>query len=272
MVHVPDELIMAYADGQVSAEEKAWLDGILAVDPTVRARLEPFLATGHGQLPVFDALLSAPVPDRLIDAVRGIKPAPQASRQVAKAAVARPGWFERLFPNGFGLSPALGYAATLLVGVGLGNVLLTSEPADPALLRADRDGFVASGRLQVALDTIASGDRKQIREGDVRPVLTVRDAEGRICRQYEIVSRNKGPQGLACRESDGEWRITVLTGGETAASARNASQGDNPVLEGMVGAAVKSLPGHSELSAAEELYLIEKGWGGAPAAEKPSQN
>lgn len=271
MVHVPDELIMAYADGQVSAEEKAWLDGILAVDPNVRARLEPFLATGHGQLPVFDALLSAPVPDRLIDTVRGIKPAPQAAKPAAKATTSGRGLIERLFPNGFGLTPALGYAATLLVGVGLGSVLLTSEPADQPLLRADRDGFVASGRLQVALDTIASGDRTQVREGDVRPVVTVRGADGRICRQYEIVSRNKGPQGLACRESDGGWRITVLTGGETGATARNASQGDNPVLEGMVGQALKSLPGHSELSAAEELYLIEKGWGGAPAMENSDQ-
>jgi hypothetical protein len=89
-----------------------------------------------------------------------------------------------------------------------------------------------------------------------------------VCRQYEIVGRKKGPQGLACREGDGDWRITVLTGGEDAASARNASQGDNDAVEGMVGTAIKNLPGHSELTAAEELFLIERGWGGAPSLQK----
>lgn len=267
MVHVPDELIMAYADGQVSAEEKAWLEGILAVDPAVRARLEPFLATGPGQFAVFDAILDAPIPDRLIDTIRGTKPAARVS------SPARSGLFDRLFPNGFGLTPALGYAAALVAGIGIGSALLTAPTAEQPLLVTDRDGFIASGRLQTALERVPSGDNKLVKEGDIRPVLTVRDGDGRICRQYEIVGRKKGPQGLACREGDGDWRITVLTGGEAAASARNASQSDGNVVDEMVGTAVKNLPGHSELTGAEELFLIERGWGGAPSVEKaPEEN
>lgn len=75
MVHVPDEIIMAYADGQVSAEEKAWFESMLATDPALRSRLNPFVATGPGQFSAFDAILSAPVPDRLLETVRGITPA-----------------------------------------------------------------------------------------------------------------------------------------------------------------------------------------------------
>jgi hypothetical protein len=268
MVHVPDELIMAYADGQVSAEEKAWLESILAVDPAVRARLEPFLATGPGQFSAFDAILDAPIPDRLIDTIRGTKPAAKAF-----SSSTRPGLFDRLFPNGFGLTPALGYAAALVVGVGIGSALLTAPSGEEPLLVADRDGFIASGRLQTTLERVPSGDSKLVKEGDIRPLLTVRDGDGRICRQYEIVGRKKGPQGLACREGDGDWRITVLTGGQDAASARNASQNDGNVVDGMVGTAVKNLPGHSELTGAEEMFLIERGWGSAPAMEKaPEQN
>ncbi len=258
MVHVPDELIMAYADGQVSPEEKVWLEGILAVDPAVRSRLDVFVATRPGQFAAFDAVLSAPIPDRLINTVRGTRPA------ATKASATRQSLLERLFPNGFGFAPALGYAAVLAIGVGLGSTLLTTPPPDEPMIRADRDGFVAAGRLQTALNSEPSGNPKLVNEGDVRPVLTVRDGNGRICRHYEIVSRTKGPQGLACRETDGDWRITVLTGGEGAATARNASQGGN-VLDGMVDAAIKSLPSHNELAASEELFLIEKGWGSAPA-------
>lgn len=258
MVHVPDELIMAYADGQVSPEEKAWLESILAVDPAVRSRLDVFVATGPGQFSPFDSVLTAPIPDRLIATVRGTRPE-------KRAAAPRPSLLERLFPNGFGPLHAVSYATALVVGVGVGSALLTTPDTATPLIVADRDGFVASGNLQVALDTKVSGDKELVNEGDVRPVLTVRDGEGRVCRHYEIVQRRKGPQGLACREADGRWRITVLTGGESAATARNASQGAPDVLDGMVGTAIKSMPAHSELSGAEEAYLIEKGWGGVPA-------
>jgi hypothetical protein len=260
MVHVPDELIMAYADRQVSSEEKAWLESILAVDPAVRARLDVFLATGPGQFSPFDPILSAPVPDRLIATVMGTKPE-------RKAPVQHESLFERFFPNGLWQAPAFGYAAALLVGVGIGSVLLSAPNAEVPLMVADRDGFLASGRLQVALNGETSGNRKLVSEGDIRPLLTVRDGQGRICRQYEIVGRTKGPQGLACREATGNWRITVLTGGEAGASARSVSQGQDDMLDSVVGAAIKSLPSHSELSAAEELYLIENGWSGVPAVE-----
>lgn len=262
MVHVPDELIMAYADGQVSPEEKAWLESILAVDPAVRSRLDVFVATGPGQFSPFDSVLTAPIPDRLIATVRGTRPE-------KRLAEPRPSLFDRLFPAGFGPLQGLSYAAMLLVGFGIGAALLTAPEGKAPLIVADRDGFVASGDLQVALDTKASGDKKLVNEGDVRPVLTVRDGEGRICRHYEIVQRRKGPQGLACRQADGQWRITVLTGGEAAATVRNASQGEPDVLDGMVGAAIKSMPAHSELTGVEEAYLIQNGWGGVPALPAP---
>ncbi|MCU0733331.1 MAG: hypothetical protein MUE84_17350 [Hyphomonas sp.] len=262
MVHVPDELIMAYADGQVSPEEKVWLESILAVDPAVRSRLDVFVATGPGQFSPFDSVLTAPIPDRLIATVRGTRPE-------KRAAAPRQSFMERMFPNGFGGLQAVGYAAALAIGVGLGSALMTAPDDKTPLIVADRDGFVASGDLQVALDTKASGDKELVNEGDVRPVLTVRDGNGRICRHYEIVQRRKGPQGLACRQANGQWRITVLTGGEAAASARNASQGEPDVLDGMVGAAIKSMPAHSELTGVEEAYLIENGWGGVPALPGP---
>ena len=37
MVHVPDEFIMAYADGQLSDEERVWLEGMLATDAQLQA-------------------------------------------------------------------------------------------------------------------------------------------------------------------------------------------------------------------------------------------
>lgn len=268
MVQVPDEFLMAYADGQVSVEERAWFESILATDPELRVRLEPFLATGPSQWAAFDSIMQSPIPDRLIQTIRSAgqtapAAAPHAAVPPARSRSAQPGLLDRLFPNGFGLTPALGYAAALALGVGIGTSMLGPRTApDETLLKADRDGFVAAGRLQVALDRTPSNGKDLVREGDIRPVLSLRDREGRICRQYEIIARQRGPQGLACREPNGAWRITVMTGGaETGGVARPASQDDqNGTLDGLVGTAVKSLPGHNELTAADELYLIENGW------------
>jgi hypothetical protein len=272
MVQVPDEFLMAYADGQVSLEERAWFEGILATDPELRVRLEPFLVTGPSQLAAFDSVMQAPIPDRLIQTIRSAgqtapSAAPRAAVPTSRSKSAQPGLLERLFPSGFGLTPALGYAAALALGVGIGTSLMEPGVApNDTLLKADRDGFVAAGRLQVALDRTPSNGKDLVREGDIRPVLSLRDRDGRICRQYEIVARQKGPQGLACREPNGAWRITVMTGGaETGGVARPASQNDqNAALDGMIGTALKNLPGHNELTAAEELYLIENGWARGP--------
>lgn len=281
MVHVPDEFIMAYADGQLSDEERVWLEGMLATDAQLQSRLKPFIVTGPDQWAAFDAPLHQPVPERLLETVRSAGRPGSASEagRTARTRAGSPGrsgglqgLLDLVFPAGFGWQPAAGYAATLLVGVAIGAGLLTSgligsSPSDGALLKADRDGFVAAGRLQKALDRTPSGKGPAI-EGAVRPVLSLRDRDGRLCRQYEIVAKNpRGPQGLACRESDGAWRITVLTGGvDAAGSAREASQDDKAdPFAGMVGTAVKNLPGHDELSTAEELFLIEKGWEAAPA-------
>jgi anti-sigma factor RsiW len=280
MVQVPDKFIMAYADGQLSDEERVWLEGLLSSDPQLRQRLAPFLATGPDQWGAFDVVMNAPVPDRLLETIR-LAGTAGALSQTGTAARRKTSHSEttgplqrlvdRIFPSGFGLQPAFGYAATLLVGIGAGlaaSGLMDGTSSDDVLLKADRTGFVASGRLLSALEKTPSGKAPAV-EGAIQPVLSLRDQDGRFCRQYEILSkRMDGPKGLACREANGDWRITVLTGGpETSPIARPASQEDQThgSFGTMVDAAVKSLPGHDELSAAEELFLIEKGWGVAPA-------
>ena len=275
MVHVPDEFIMAYADGQLSDEERVWLEGLLSSDPQLRLRLEPFLATGPNQWGAFDAVLQAPVPDRLLETLRTSGAAATAPRRGARSAAKSgglTGFLDRILPSGFGLQPAFGYAATLLVGIGAGLAaagLLSGSTSDDVLLTADRNGLKATGRLLTALETVPSGKAPSV-EGAIQPVLSLRDRDGRFCRQYKIVSHSlSAPKGLACREAGGDWRITVLTGGpEVSPVARPASQDDQSgqSFGTMVDVTVKSLPGHSELSAAEELYLIEKGWGAAPAS------
>ena len=58
-----DEMLMAYADGQLDAGDRARVKKLVAQDPALAARLEIFQATGHGLASVFDEHMNAPLPE-----------------------------------------------------------------------------------------------------------------------------------------------------------------------------------------------------------------
>ncbi len=277
MVHVPDDILMAYVDNELSAEERTWLEAQLVNDVGLRRRLEPFLVTRQPLQVIFDAPLHAPVPDRLISAVLSAGTVAQAgakkslgSRIAGSGVSSASGWLDALFPSGRGWQPAYGYAAVLLVGLGAGwlSSNLTGQDDDNAnLMRLERGGFVASGRLLDALDRAPSGSGA-LEEGAVRPVLTLRSDKGQLCRQYEIVAPNRrGPMGLACRDAQGDWRVNAFAGdgGSDGGTAMEASHGEaGAVLPPALSQTLKDLKGFDTLSEAEEQYLLEKGWQAAP--------
>ena len=60
-----DEVLMAYADGQLDASERARLKELIAQDPEASARLEVFQATGQGLASMFDEHMNSPLPEKL---------------------------------------------------------------------------------------------------------------------------------------------------------------------------------------------------------------
>ncbi len=119
MTDFPDEMLMAYADNELSPRDRALLDARLAVDADLKARLQPFTATGSSLSAFFDQPLREPVPSRLIEAITSI-PAPRA-RSVPRVQDQREdaGWLETIgnliFPRPQ-FASAFGLAALLTVG------------------------------------------------------------------------------------------------------------------------------------------------------------
>ena len=58
MPSYPDELLMAYADGELSPEEARAFEARLAADPALRQRLEPFTSTSASLSGLFDRALT----------------------------------------------------------------------------------------------------------------------------------------------------------------------------------------------------------------------
>jgi anti-sigma factor RsiW len=71
---IPDEWIMAYADGELDADLETRLAEAVRDDDAIRRKYEIFRMTRAPLAAVFEGVLDEPVPDRLKAAVTGSKP------------------------------------------------------------------------------------------------------------------------------------------------------------------------------------------------------
>ena len=138
-------------------------------------------------------------------------------------------------------SPAVAIPA-VLVGAAAGWLAHYALRSDFVPLE-DR-GFVASASLQQALEQTPGGTSVSMIEGFAfKPTLTFAGVQQTWCRQYELsydAALRSG--GLACRTSDGAWRVIVLTEPAPSAATKHRGRHDRPpaaidILDKMRGAA-----------------------------------
>ena len=68
---ISDEVLMALADGELAGDERARIAKIVANSEAAAARLAAFTSTGRHLSGLFEQPMLEPVPQRLIDTVRG---------------------------------------------------------------------------------------------------------------------------------------------------------------------------------------------------------
>lgn len=283
MAHVPDDMLMAFVDGELSDEQRIWLESVLAAEPAVRRRLEPFAVTRAALPIIFDQPMREPVPARLLDVVNnaGLQPARSARPAMAPPARAyrlepvadEKSFFEKLaefvMPAGPRFGPAMAYAAVLAVGIGAGwfaGTNLSPGSNTDQFVIYERGGLTASGKLQEALNSSKAGHVLNVAGADVafpsiKPTLTFRSMSGGYCRQYEIAgSETQRFAGYACRADDSTWRIAfhteTLGGGTAQISFNEQPKLTVPPLEAAID---RTIEGES-LTPGEEAQAITNGW------------
>jgi hypothetical protein len=247
---VSEEMIMAYADGELDAAGQAEVEAAMARDPEIAGRIEAHHKLRASIAGAFGAVLADPVPDRLVEAVKGKAAAPQdnivelakfRAKPDAPARRPAPRWAQ------FGA-----IAATLVVGVMVGRVWLAA-PAAP--LAVDPGGqLAAQGALAKALNNqlASAGPGKAVVIG-----VSFRSNAGQYCRTFQV-NQGAGLAGVACRDAQA-WAVRMAmaspvqaptTGYRTAASETPA-----PVLD-----AVQSLISGDPLDAKGEAAAKAAGW------------
>ncbi|MGZ3183061.1 MAG: anti-sigma factor family protein [Telluria sp.] len=183
-----DDILMAYADGELDAGTRQSIEQAMRDDPAVAARVQDHKALRALAATAFAETLQEPVPERLAMLVQP---------QVAQLADARAARERRTNLRRWSWAELGGMAAALVIGVLSGHVLWQREAP-----LATRNGvLVAEGSLAAALSNQLASDRP----GDVNVGVSFLGKDGNYCRTFTYGAT----AGLACR-ADGRWTLPVV--------------------------------------------------------------
>ncbi|MEE4317779.1 MAG: hypothetical protein V2I74_12445 [Erythrobacter sp.] len=225
-----DAQLAAFLEGRL--EDEALIDAIEAAintNPALAARAET-LAGGDGLAPLvqsaFVPLLDAPVPERLTAAV-AMREGGAGAEVVNLGSVrsrALPMPASDFVRGNWGWTQIGAMAASLALGVLIGGPLLKGGADAP-----QGDGLIlASAQLDTMLDTVPSGqaaDLASLGTGEV--VLTFRDTEGRLCRQFKLEAAGGATSdALACAGADRTWQIEAYGRREAPLGEMRLAGGD----------------------------------------------
>jgi hypothetical protein len=248
-----DEVLMAYADGELEPAVRDEVEQAMRRDPEVAAAVERHRALRADVFAAFAGVLDEPVPERLQPHPTVTAPAPADGPvriDALAAAGARPLAPRWRWPQWGAMAASL--AVGVLSGV-LGWRNLHGADADAPV--ATRDGaLVAQGQLADVLSRqLASTSANANADGKgPRVGLSFRARDGHYCRSFQLGAS----AGLACREG-GQWRIPVLAEGEREGGAYR--QAGNALPPAVLDAIDGRIAGGT-LDAAAERAASGRGW------------
>ncbi|MFN9356836.1 MAG: hypothetical protein ACK6A4_08490 [Alphaproteobacteria bacterium] len=251
MTFIPDETLMAYADGELEAAEAARVRALVQASDTLQERLRRFRAT--------DDLLKASVstqldvPERFAALLADV-PAPAASAPAGGAQVmplrAR-GWSRRYW-----LPMGAGIAAALLIVV-TGNIMTADRM--PWLEQVD-DGIALAGPVLAMMADTPSGQSARSGGLDVKPIVSFVSADGRMCREAHVQDSEMASRILVCRDvAENAWCVEALARVNPIVN-RQAYQTAGVPNDPVIDAAYGRLGRQAILDREAETRAIRSGW------------
>jgi len=290
---IPDETLMAYADGELEPAQRADVEAALAADPTLAQRVEQHRALRRKLNVAFDPILMETVPNALVVTVHT---APAATAEDAEAGGAdSSAATDRAATNRAAADRAATVTdlrrvraaraaeakeaaasarradvprrpwtwfewAAVAASIATGAVIAHLALRSPEGTRIGTDGgqLVAQADLADALSDQLTAD--QSAEAPVQIGVSFKAKSGETCRTF-TVKEHGVLGGLACRQGD-EWRVQVLANSSSAAGT-NGQGGYKPAggsMPAAVLAAVEQQINGEAFDAAGEAAARERGW------------
>lgn len=224
---IDDEMLMAFADGELDSIDSARVEEAVAANPALRARLEAQQRLRARLAAHYAPIAEEEVPEQLRAMLEGNVVALPSPR-------ARPLW-----------QTFAALAATLLLGLAIGRGI--DRPGSGPV--GVKDGaLVADGALAEALDRqLASA---QAPDAAIRIGISFASTDGRFCRTFD----SNALAGIACRRDTG-WQLTMTAAGGGPRTQYRQAGGNPLVLE-----AASALISGEALDAGGERRARDSGW------------
>lgn len=243
-----DEILMAYADGEVDVDTRRQIEAAMALDPTIAERVAKHRALRADLGAAFGGVLDEPIPARLLEAANS-SPASSRTATVTDLNAARAAKSGGAKTRGWSWPEWSAIAASLLIGVLAGRSAL--QPAQSEMFATTEGGIVASGELSAALNNQLSGTPT---DANVSIGLSFRSKGGNYCRSFAAGTA----AGFACRE-DAQWRVRALSeSGAKAAGGEYRMAGSE--LPPAVLTAIDDVMEGEALDREQEQAARERGW------------
>ncbi len=243
-----DEILMAYADGELDAATAQAVAAEEARDPAIAARIGLFRQSRAALAGLAAARPAEPVPAALMDRVRETLEAARAGAAEAEAEAPNVVAFRR--PAGPAWVPTA-LAASIALAVGLSAGLLAARNGDgggPRLASLEAPG------IDTALDAVAAGERIALEGGELSVIASFENAGGEFCREFEY-SADAGATlvSVVCR-GDAGWDTRFAVVAEAADDTGYAPASSLDALEAYLGAVGAGAP----LSPDAEAAALER--------------
>ncbi|MDE2347555.1 MAG: hypothetical protein KGL92_03535 [Gammaproteobacteria bacterium] len=246
---ISDEMLMAFADGELDAAAAAAVEAALHADPRLAGRVAEHQALRARVQAAFSEELEEPVPRRLIDTATRAVPATVDAPKILPIDAAR----MRRERSRWRVPLPLAMAASLAFGLTIG--FLAWHSPVPLLGENAQGALVADGGLARALSDQLAGPGGA---GGVDIGLSFLSKSGGYCRTFQI-AKALAPAGLACR-SGKDWRIDVLTQSSTGPGAQTGYRMAGSSLPPAVLTAVQSRIVDQPLDRAGEIAARRRAW------------
>ena len=240
---VDDDKLMAFADGELSGEEREEVARVLAERPDLRLRVEEQRRLRETLRSHYGPVATEEVPDRLLALLGAERVEAEHGATVMPLSAARERRKAWRFPA---LRNVAAMAATFAIGIVAGQASLDGQQGP---LASQNGMLVAQGDLRDALETqLASAPPVH---AEHRIGVTFADQQGQYCRTFE----GSDVSGLACR-ANGDWSVVVAEGGTgTAGSPEYRQAGSSTIME-----AAQARMADAPLDAEAERALVTAGW------------
>jgi hypothetical protein len=219
-LHLTDEILMAFADGELEEPVAAAVARVMAQDPAVARRVVEFQQSRRLTRSVYASNLAPDVPAELRAAISAQIEAYEAAGKAGE----RPEPLEtkrlsarRAYPMKMALAASFA-AVAVAAGYFAG---WQSQP------EAGRFAHLEDPLVFRELSRLESGREAELPVGRLRVISTYRLQDGSLCREFRLQSTSTATDAVACRTD--EWNVTLALAEPTKSAEYVPSSGGDLV-------------------------------------------